>query len=301
MRFGSFRYLLKEGVRGLWANRLMSLASVGVLFACLLMIGSFILLTMNMNGIIGYMEDQNEVIIFLDDGLSGERIDGIGQQLDLLDNIREIVFVSREEGLAQQMEIFGDDREYFQALVDENPIPDSFRIQIDDLSMLDDTLAKIGRIGGIYEVSAPQDVAVIVSTLKKAVYAIGTAIIAVLGIVSLLIVSNTIKITVFNRRKEINIMKYVGATNAFVRFPFLIEGLLLGLIAGLLAYFVLFLGYDTIIGWISGSAENWIGILGAEVIPFRTVAKPMLLGFCVGSAGIGALGSMVFIRKYLKA
>ena len=300
MRAGSFRYLLREGIRSLWVNRLMSFASIGVLVSCLLLIGAASLFSVNVNSMVGYIENQNEVVVFLDDDLTESRIDEIKGQLKALDNVTGVDFVSKEEGLAEQMEIFGDDKEYFKDLVDDNPIPDTFYVKMRSLDILSDTVGQIRAIDGVYEVNAPTDVAGIVVSIKNIVYIAGIVIVAILIAVSFLIIANTIKITVFNRRKEIGIMKYVGATDTFIRFPFFVEGLALGLISGLLAYGILAGGYCYLYSKVSAGYSGWMELFFANMIPFSGISLKMLLGICGCSVIIGTVGSTVFVKKYLK-
>ena len=300
MRAGSFKYLLQEGIRSLWVNRLMSFASIGVLVSCLLLIGAASLFSLNVNSMVGYIENQNEVVVFLDDDLTDGKISEIEKQLKALDNVSGASFVSKEEGLAEQMEIFGEDKEYFQDLVDDNPIPDAFYVRMRSLNILDDTVSQIRAIDGVYDVNAPTDVAGIVVSLKNIVYIAGIVIVGILVAVSFLIIANTIKITVFNRRKEIGIMKYVGATDSFIRFPFFVEGLALGLISGLLAYGLLAGGYCYLYSKVSADYTGWLNLFFANMVPFSSISFRLLLGMCGCSIVIGAVGSTVFVRKYLK-
>ena len=300
MRVGSFKYLVKEGMRSLWVNRLMSFASIGVLVSCLLLIGAAVLFSLNINSMVGYIENQNEIVVFLNDDVSDEDIAAIEEKIDLIDNITHITFVSKEEGLAQQMEIFGDDKEYFQGLIEDNPIPDSFTVRLKNLDILDETLEKLSAIEGVYQVNAPTEVAGIVVNLKNVVGIAGIVVVAILIVVSLLIIANTIKITVFNRRKEIGIMKYVGATDTFIRLPFFIEGLALGLISGLLAYGLIAGGYYYLYTQVAMVYTGWLELFFSNMVPFADIAWIMLAGMCGCSIIIGSLGSVVFVRKYLK-
>lgn len=300
MRAGSFKYLLREGVRSLWVNRLMSFASVGVLVSCLLLIGAASLFSINVNSMVGYIENQNEVVVFLDDDVTEDKIKDIGDQLDKLDNVTDVAFVSKEEGLAEQMEIFGDDKEYFQDLVDDNPIPDAYYVKMRSLDILEDTVGQIQKIDGVYEVNAPDDVANIVVSLKNIIYVAGIVIVGILIAVSFLIIANTIKITVFNRRKEIGIMKYVGATDTFIRFPFFVEGLTLGLLSGLVAYGLIAGGYCYLYSTVAVGYTGWLELFFANMVPFSAISLKLLLGMCGCSILIGAVGSTIFVRKYLK-
>ena len=300
MRVGSFRYLVKEGIRSLWVNRLMSAASIGVLVSCLLLIGVAALFSLNINSMVGYIEKQNEVVVFLDDDVTDADIERIEKQIRDTENVVGVTFISKEEGLDQQMEILGDDKEYFQDLVDSNPIPDSFNVRMKNLEHIDDTVEKIRSIKGVYQVNVPTDVAQIVVHIKNVVYIAGIVIVAILIAVSFLIIANTIKITVFNRRKEIGIMKYVGATDSFIRFPFFVEGLLIGLIAGGVAYGLVAGGYYYVYTRVAVEYTGWFEAFFNNMIPFSDVAIPLLIGMCGCSVLIGAIGSTAFVRKYLK-
>ena len=302
MKASSFRYLLKEGFRGFWVNRLMSLASIGVLIACMLLIGAAVLVSININSIVGYVEDQNEMVVFVQDDVPESDVDGIEEQLNQTDNLTDVIFVSKEEALAQTLESVGEQDEFFEDLKDQNPMPFSFRVKVDDLSKLAETQQAIEQIDGVDYARAPTEIAGTLTTIKHIVYVAGIVIVGILLVVSMIIISNTIKITVFNRRKEINIMKYVGATDGFIKMPFLVEGILLGLISAILSFFLLWGGYNLLIYYVDQApvSSQWIQEAFMNVVPFTAVARQLALGFGVGGILLGALGSLVFVRKYLK-
>lgn len=174
----------------------------------------------------------------------------------------------------------------------ENPLPNSFRLRIKDLSILSSTIMKLEAVEGIESVKAPTEVAEILSSIKRAVYSGGMFIVLILMAVSLVIIANTIKITVFNRRKEINIMKYVGATDGFIRLPFIVEGFLLGIISAVLAFGVLWLGYNYVLQVLAENPSAWINQIYQNTIPFQKVALQMAAWFGGGGIGIGVFGSM---------
>ena len=300
MKGSSFRYLCKEGVTSIWKNRMMSAASIGVLVACMLLIGFSVLLSMNVNNIVGYLEDQNEVVIFLEDSADEAAAESVGSQLEKMDNIFDLRFISKEEGLKNQSEWLGGDEELLEWLEEDNPLPYSYRLRVKDLSLIAETTQEISSIQGVESVKAPQDVAEIISSVKKAVYVGGGVIIGVLFLVSLLIIANTIKITVFNRRKEINIMKYVGATDSFIRLPFLVEGVLIGTISSMLAYGILWIGYDKCVEYIRASGLAWVSDISSSILSFHAIGLSLFGIFAAIGIGVGAIGSMVFVRKYLK-
>ena len=221
MRGSSFGYLIKEGAKSVYANRLMSFASIGTLVACMLLIGSSLLFSMNVNQIVGYAEQQNEVDIILSDDLDDAQIEDIGVQLDMIDNIYNKTYVSKDELLEEQKAQSEELASLISGLEgDQNPLFNSYRVNIRDLSLLTGTVMQNEEIEGIDKILSPYSVAEAFTSIKRAVSISGLFIVAILIVVSLLIIANTIKVTVFNRRKEINIMKYVGATDSFIRLPF---------------------------------------------------------------------------------
>ena len=254
VRGSSFGYLIKEGFRNLRQNRAISVAAIGVLVACLLLVGASLLFSMNINSLVGYFESQNEIVIFLDDSVSGSRLTKLDDELRAVGNISSATFVSREEGLETWMKELGDDGTLLEWLVEDNPLQNSYRVVITDLSKMDETVDEIKAIRGVESVSASSEVAHAVTGLKQAVSLSNLAVIGILAAVSLCIVANTIRITVFNRRKEISIMKYVGATDTFIRLPFLSEGVLLGFLSATIAFFLLWGGYEALLYWLNDSA-----------------------------------------------
>lgn len=300
MRTSSFGYLLKEGGRNIISNRLMALASIGVLTACLLLIGGAVLLTLNVNSIVGYIEDQNEVMVFVEEGAKEDLIQMMDLDLNRIQNIHEVIFVSKEDALAQQMELLAGSADLLAGFEEDNPFPDSFRLKIDDLSILGETLKEIEEVDGVESISASADLAATITDIKRGISFTGSYIVAIMSLVSLVIVANTTKITVFSRRREINIMKYVGATDAFIRMPFLIEGILLGLIGAIFAFFLLWGGYSYATQWLGTAPSSWLQLAYSNMVSFDSVAFKLFGGFAAAGTGIGALGSMIFIGKFLK-
>lgn len=298
MRGSSFGYLLKEGSKNVWTNRLMSLASIGVLTACMLLIGSAVLMSVNMNSIVGYVEEQNEVVIVLEDTMTENEIKTFDKELKGLSNIINVTFVSKEEAFKAEKEKLGDAGELLRE--DDNFYPNTYRIKVDDLGQLDKTVNEIGALNGAESVKAPTDIAETLTSVKKLVITLGMGIVVLLIGVTLIIIANTIKITVFNRRKEIGIMKYVGATDLFIKFPFMVEGLILGLVSAVLAYFLLWGGYNYLLQWLIENPSSWVQSVNSSIIDFSTIGLNMFAGFAAGGIGLGVIGSMIFVRNYLK-
>lgn len=300
MKGSSFSYLIKEGARNIWVNRMMSLASIGILVSCMLLIGSAILLSINLNGMVSYVENQNEMVAFLEDSADDVTVSAVEAALNSNDNVDSFAFVSREEALERYSEIVPDSLLENLEQDKEEVFPLSFRITLKDLSLIDETTAQIESIPGIMRVNAPTNVAETVTGIKRAVYICGSGIVIILLAVTLIIIANTIKVTVFNRRKEINIMKFVGATDRFIRMPFVVEGILLGVISACIAYLLLWGGYTYLINYVQTQASATLSALLKNLVPFSQVAKQLLASFAVGGIAIGVFGSMIFVRKHLK-
>ncbi len=300
MRGSSFGYLVKEGFRNIYQNRIISIAAIGVLVACLLLVGSSMLFTINVNELVGYFESQNEILVYLLDDADGDELTEITEELKKMPNVDSVEFISKEDGLITWMDELGDDGTLLEWLIEDNPLQNSFRITVKDLSQMEETLDLIYDIGGVDTVSASNEVAKAVTGLKQAVQWGGFAVVALLAAVSFSIVSNTIRITIFNRRKEISIMKYVGATDAFIRLPFLSEGILLGIISATLAFFTLWGGYELLINWLDSSALVWAALILGQLVDFIDVAPRIYLCFLGAGVGIGGFGSVLFVGKYIK-
>ena len=295
----SFFYLVKQGFKNLWNNRLMSLASVGVLISCMLLIGAAALLSVNISSIVEAVEDQSEAIVYLEDGLDDAEIEEVRDGLIATGKVATIEFISKEDALLAMMESMGDDGMLFDAYSKENNLPDSFRITFDDVSELENTVAHIEALLGVYSVSALTEVANVITGIKNMAYIGGTIIIGLLIAVSLMIIGNTIKITVFSRKREVNIMKYVGATNGFIRLPFIVEGISLGVISGALSYGIIYFAYDYLVKWVSSQSATWFSQIISDLVPFDVVSQYLLIGFIGGGAFIGLFGCVAFIGKHL--
>ena len=452
MKSNSFRYLIGQGVSGLWKNRMMTLASVGVLTACLLIVGFAVLLTENINQIVGYVESQNEMVAFLyksgeepefvesvadveaaneatalriqqdfeesgqteaafrqsliDSGITeeellvlfgqegiaaygkpdagtedtvsgsdtasgsdtvsgsdaasdsdtasasaadgaddttsdsgtasepaeetgseaadgeaadsaaedgGEPLEGlpvvywdgliedVEAQLWEIPNISDVRFVSKEEGLENQKESFGE----LSYLLDDytgadNPIRNSFVLKVDDLSKMAETVQEVEDVYGIFLVNAANDVATTLTGLRRIINIVGWSIVAALTIVSLVIIINTIRASIFARRKELNIMKYVGATNSFIRLPFIVEGICLGVLSAAIAYLIIWAGYSYLMQGFMDRTTSWIKAAFQSIIPFEQVAPGLAGFFLVSAVALGVIGSLVSIRNHIR-
>ena len=302
MKFHNFGYLLKEGVKNLWKNRTMSIASIGVLIAYMVLIGGALMLSFNINSLMGYVESFNEVVVWIDDDLGSAGTEMLKQEIAALPNITSNQYISKEDALKELGETLGSQSflDGFQQYADENPLPASFRLKVDSLENLPETVKKLETLPGVESVESSNEVATTLMGIKTAIHVAGLTIVAILMVVSIIIIANTVRVTIFNRRREINIMKYVGATNAFIRFPFLVEGMVIGLISALIAFGLLWVGTHFLYQWVGQSASGWLQLAYQSLIPFGSIAPQMLLGFAGAGVLFGMVGSFIFVGKYLK-
>lgn len=285
-------YLLKEGVRNVWSNRMMSLASIGVLVSCLIITGAAVLLSMNVTSVVESVGKDNQVTVFLNDDVQElEAVMEIGPEIRKLDNISDCTFYSKDEAMEQLREELGTLFTELQG--EDNPLPHAFHVTMVDLSQYDDTVENITGVNGVYKVSDRSDVASKLTSLNDLVTQIGLWIVIVLGLISLFIISNSIRMTMYSRRFEISIMKSVGATDWFVRIPFVIEGVVLGLISGSISSAIIAFFYEGMI-----VAVQYI--IPFSEIPYSEVAVKMSLSFIFMGMFVGALGAAISITRYLK-
>ena len=298
----SFFYLVGQGFKNLWKNRLMSLASIGVLVSCMLLIGIAALLSINISSVVDALEDKSEAVVFLNDDITEEGIESVKGKIMETGKVSSVEFISKDDALRNMMNSMDDDGMLFEAYSKsgENNLPDSFNVKFSDVSKFSLTISKIEQIEGVYSVLAVTEVGDVISGIKRMAYAGGIIIIGLLIVVSLMIIGNTIKITIFSRRREINIMKYVGATNGFIRLPFIVEGMNLGIISGALSFGIIFFAYDYLSKWIASQNSEWFNMIISEIVPFSAISRELLIGFIGGGALIGIFGCVAFMGKHLK-
>ncbi len=291
MRAHDVRYLMGEGFRNTWHNRFMALASVGVLVCCLLLTGFAYMVFVNIDHLFQTAYEQNVVAVYLDVEAEQSVVDRLGSELEAMDNVAKVEFISKDEMLAR---FEGEmDKAAYEALKEDNPLQHTYIVSLHDLELFQPTLDAIEKLAGVEDVSYDGDIAATLTRVRGLVLGIGGAVILVLLAVSLFIISNTIKLTVHNRRLEIYIMKSVGATDGFVRFPFVVEGVVLGFLAGALSFGLLWLLYGQLV-------HNFATGVLWSLVPFAAVWLPVFCGFMMGGVLVGALGSFISMSRYLK-
>ncbi len=301
MKPSSIKYLVSLGVKSIFSHSLMSFASFCVMLVSLLLVGASILFSLNINDIVSGIENQNEIIVYLEDNLDEITIGEIAGELEKIDNIdrKNITFYSKEKALENYRETYSEYIEIFDSL-DENPLPDSYRVRVDDINLITQTVEKINTIDHIYKVSAPFEFANILTETEHIMKVITSMMIFALVIVSMVIISNTTRASAQMRMNEISIMKYVGATNVFINIPFFVEGMLIGAAAGLVSALITGVIYDRLIEAISQEMYLW-NILGVSgFISFDDIRVLVYGAYIIGGALIAALGSVISVRKYVR-
>ncbi len=295
MRGFRLGYLTREGFKNIWVNRFLSVATILVLVACLIIVGTGSLIFLNINSLLDLIEGQNVVMVYVQDEATDYETESLGLQLQNMNNVKNVEFVPREDAFENQKEQFGDKAALLEGLSAEI-LPDAYKVIVDDLSMFDNTVNEIKKLESVLQVRENSDLASKVETIRNAVSYISLGIIAILFFVSMFIVSNTIRITIYNRRLEISIMKAVGATNSFIRWPFLVEGMLLGVISAVVSLVLEYVVYSVALIWFA----DLMATLGGTPVEFLDYIWFFLAVFGFIGVIIGTTGSLISLNKYLK-
>ena len=295
MRGNRFGYYIREGVSSIFNHGFMSFASVCIIVACLLIMGSFTLLAINVDNIIDTMESQNELMAFVDDSLTEEQGRALEPVIEALPNVDRAVFITREKAWEDFVETYENPR-FFEGL-NSDVTRDRYVVYLDDISKMQETYDALStQVEGIAWVRAHLEISQGFVRIRNVVTLVSMGLVAVLFVISLFIMSNTIKLTTVERRDEIAIMKMVGATSTFIRWPFVVQGLILGLIGSLVSFTMEWGLYQLLAQQLISGA----GISFLSVIPFYKVSIPILIAFGVVGLGVGVIGSSLAIKNYLK-
>lgn len=299
MRFSSFTYLVGQGLHNLRANRLMTFASMGVLTVCMLLIGAAYLLGVNIDAMVEYIGDQNETVVYMNLDATEEQIVAADAAIRSTEHVVGVTYVSPQEVLSIYNEALADYINLEEAFADDNPFYPNYRVVVDSPDNIPAVKQQLEQIDGVYRVNAPLELSNIFVSLQTAISYACYAVVAVLAIVSIVVINNTIKITVFNRRKEIGIMKLVGATNGFIRFPFFVEGVTSGLIAAVIASGVVCGSYYGLCRWYMENPSNLSQMFGGQLVPLTEVWYYIVGGFALLGFVLCGIGTATSIRKHL--
>ncbi len=293
MKLNNIFYLLKEGVRGIFTHGFMSFAAVCVTVACLVIVGSFSLLTYNVSIMVEELNQTNEILVYVDETLSDAEARSIGTKINMLDNVLQSTFVSREEALKKFIADHENDPAFGGVVAED--LRHRFVVVLEDNRLMKQTDAAIEQIPGVAATKAEYELAEGFTTIEDVLQIVSVAIIAVLLVVSLLIISNTVKLAMYDRKDEIAIMKMVGATNGFIRLPFVVEGFTLGMLGAALAFGLEWVMYDALVEKVS--ATDALNLF--NFVPFETLLIPMVITFCAAGMFVGIVGSWTSIRKFM--
>lgn len=296
MTGSSLRYLTKEGFRNVWTNRMMSLASICVLMSCLVLIGSAAMIFLNIDSLLARIEEENVVMVYVQDETTDSQLDEMENQINALSNIKDVEFVSKEEAWQEQLDTMGEaEAEFFTDVSSDIPLPDAYKVTVDNLDFFDKTVDELNALDHVDVIRENRDLAQRLVAIRQGISIIAIVVVAVLLLISLFIISNTIRLTVYSRRLEISIMKSVGATNNFVRFPFVIEGIILGVFSGAIGLGLVWGLYELAVN----QFRDLLASLNLTAIPFMDYALAMLGLFILIGVICGVGGSLVTMRKYL--
>ena len=293
MKLNRLGYLIKSGFTGIFSHGLMSFATVTITMACLIIMGSFGLLVVNINEMIADLESENEVVAFIDENLTEEEARAIESLIEAVPNVADAQFMSRAEAMENFQEDY--DPELFDSL-DESVFRHRYIIQLTDISLMSQTEADLENVDGVAKVNAHLDYAKGFITARNIVSIVSLALIIILIVVSFFIMTNTIKLATFTRREEIAIMRMVGASNGFIRCPFIVEGLVLGILGGLLAFIIEWGLYSLLLNRVMGGVTSTL----ITLVPFSAVMWPLLIAFLGVGILVGVFGGSSAIRNYLK-
>jgi cell division transport system permease protein len=291
-----FGYFIREGVGNLFSHGFMSFAAIGITVACLLIMGTFSLVAYNAEMLLKTLESEYEILAFVDDSYTDAQTKAVGEKIQKLPNVKSVQFITREEAMEKFEERSLDS--YMRANIEADMFRDRYAVYVVDLNLVRQTAAAVEAIDGIGEknVRVDEDIAGGFILVRNVAGAVSLALIGILLVVSVFIISNTIRLTTFDRRDEIAVMKMVGATNGFIRMPFVYEGFLLGILSSAIAFGLQWLVYVTVAKSI-GAADTMRFL---RVVPFAEIWKPVAVSFGAAGIVIGVGGSLTAIRRFLQ-
>ena len=293
MKLNNIGYLLKEGFRGIFLHGFMSFAAVCVTVACLVIVGSFSIMAYNLDVMVEELNQTSEILVYVDSDLPDAEARSIGTQINLMDNVLQSTFVSREEALEDFIADHDGDSAF--SGVQASDLRHRYIVTLEDNLLMKQTDEQLKQLPGVAKTNAAYELAEGFTTIQSVLHIVSYAVIAVLLVVSLLIISNTVKLAMYDRKDEIAIMKMVGATNGFIRLPFIVEGFTLGMMGAILAFGLEWVGYDALVQRVSGVDSLQL----FSFVPFEELLIPMVIVFAGAGMFVGIVGSWTSIRKFM--
>lgn len=295
MRFNVISYLLKEGIQNLFKNKKSTISCLMIMIATMLIFGLFFVIGENINAFVKSVADAQGIRVFVINTATDEEIEQVGKDILEIDGVRDAKYISKDEGLETMREKFGD--ELMAGYIERNIFPASYEVTLTDLELNNSVQESLRQIPNVDDIRSSNPTIEQIIRLAKGVKIVTWVILVLLIIISTAIIANTIKLTVHARRKEISIMKYVGATNSFIRWPFLVEGIIIGVLAGLISVGIIGLSYTYIAGRLSGT--TFLELANWQLIEFSNMFELILVVYLGLGIGIGAIGSGISMKKYL--
>lgn len=297
MKHSIIGYLLGEGFRNVFHNKKSSGASLAIMCATMLIFGIFFMIIENINSAVKTIELQQGMQVFIQKDATDEQISQIGEQIKAINGVNTIKFISKEDALNYNREKLGNPA-LFVGYDEENPFKASYLVTLTDLKLSSEVQENIYKLDNIASITSQDNTINNLVKIANGIKIVSIVVLSLLVIISIFIIANTIKLTVHARRKEISIMKYVGATDSFIRWPFIIEGIIIGIIAAIISLAVLGLAYNLIISKLGNSAV--LAKIGMSLLSFADISTLLVIVYLVLGIGIGALGSTISMRKYIK-
>ena len=299
MKLSTFGFLTRRGVRNLGKHWAMTIACIASLSVCMTLNTFATLAEVNVDSMVNYLGQQNEMVVFVDPEADDATTASVGERITATPGVSSVQYMSKEDTLNAYRGFLSDYASLLDEFENDNPFKANYRVSISDLSQMEAMSKKMQDIPGVYSVTAPVEMTNVFVQIQRSVTRVGRGIVLVLMIVSIITVGSTIRLSVFARRREIEIMKYVGATNAMVTLPFFMEGLTMGLISGAITSAAGIGGYYYIVEASSTFGGLWEMLMGAALVPVENVWPTILTYSLAGGALVGALGSTFSIRKHL--
>jgi cell division transport system permease protein len=299
MNLKKTKYIFKQALKSIWRNRMMGLASVGSVMAVLIILGFILLMVININNLAMVTKEKfDEIAVYVDDSVGQEDLKQMGKDFSEIDGVLSVAYQTKDYALEKMKVDWGEDASLLDGLK-ENPLPNTYIVQLEDVENSESVINKLKQYEGVEEVQFYKDAVNSLIMIADFVRRVGSGLIIVLLFISVFIISNTIKITVLNRRKEIELMQYIGATNGYVRGPFVIEGVILGLIGSTLAIVILIFGYNYFIEYLAGRYVTLLSGLSGYIIGLDMILSDLAIIFLTIGVGIGILGSLISLKKFL--
>ncbi len=289
-----FGYFFHEGLANMFSHGFMSFAAIGITVACLLIMGTFTLVAVNADALLKELEQENEIVVYVEESYSEEDSKGLQSKLESIPNVTTVTYISREQAKTDFAARYPEEV-LFQD-IDPQILRDRYSVKIADLESLSATVARLDGVEGVAEIKANEEVAGGFITIRNVATVVCLALIAILFVVSVFIISNTIKLTTFDRREEIAIMRMVGATNGFIRWPFVYEGFILGLLCAIVAFFLQWGLYEAVARGVDTNDTMQL----INIIPFTQLWQPVAVTFAGAGLLMGMGGSLSAIRKFLQ-